>query len=130
MSTFDNNDALQASCHCGRIQVTLPSRPTELNECHCTVCYKYGAMWSYFDPDDVIVTITDGATLEAYVRSDPESDGDIAFNRCSHCGCMMTWRGAGKREDLKKMGINCRMMPEEDTEGIPRRISMSARSKK
>src|SRR4051794_304960 len=105
MSASASAPALQSTCHCGRIQITLPSRPTELNECHCTVCYKYGAMWAYFDPDTVDVTVADSATLEGYIRSDEDGEGDISFNRCSHCGCMMTWRGAGERAGVKKMGV-------------------------
>jgi hypothetical protein len=128
MSTSTPESTLKSACHCGRIQITLPSRPAELNECHCTVCYKYGAMWAYFDPETVDVTIADGATLEGYRRSDEDGSGDISFNRCSHCGCMMAWRGAGAREGIKKMGVNCRMVPELDIEGIPKKIGMGPRS--
>lgn len=38
--------SLVTSCHCQRIQVRLPSTPKILNECRCTVCYKYGALWA------------------------------------------------------------------------------------
>lgn len=86
-------------------------------------------MWAYFDPDNVIMTVSDGATLEKYIRSDSEGDGNISFNRCSYCGCMMTWRGVGKREGLKKMGVNCRMVPEEEVEEIPRSMGIGPRNK-
>ena len=124
LSTSTSDSPLQATCHCGRIQITLPSRPADLNECHCTVCYKYGAMWAYFDPETVDTKVSDGATLEGYIRSDEDSRRDISFNRCSHCGCMMTWRGVGKMEGIKRMGVNCRMVPEEHVEGIARRMGL------
>lgn len=130
MSTSEPNpEVLRSTCHCGHISVDLPSRPTQLNECHCTICYKYGALWAYFNPDNVTVTMPDGATLEKYIRSDPEGDGDISFNRCSHCGCIMMWRGAGKRADINRMGVNCRMLDEWVIEGIPRVMGIGPRKK-
>ena len=114
--------ALKASCHCGRVTVELPSKPEKLNECRCTVCYKYGAIWGYFPRNTVTVSTTDGAKVVPYVRAD--SDGGISFNRCSHCGCMTNWWGEGKyAEPTRKMGVNCRLLPEKDIEGIPRKVN-------
>ena len=100
----------------------MPSKPEKLNECRCSVCYKYGAIWGYFPRNTVTITTTEGAKLDPYVRSD--SDGDISFNRCSHCGCMTNWWGLGAySESTYKMGVNCRLLPEKDIEGIHRKIS-------
>jgi len=119
---------LTATCHCTRIQMILPSRPTTLNECQCTICYKYGALWAYYSPDDITVTISDGATVDTYTRTDAGSYGDLSFERCGHCGCMMTWRGVGKMEGVKKMGVNMRMVPVGDVEGVGRRRGAGPRS--
>ena len=63
------------------------------------------------------------AKIETYIRADESSDGDLGFNRCSHCGCMMFWSGVGIYSGPEHhMGINCRMLPEKDIEGIERRI--------
>lgn len=114
---------LWARCHCGRVEIQLPSKPEKLNERHCTVCYKYGALWGYFTRKDVSVTTND-TKLQTYIRADTGADGDISFNRCAHCGCMMFWWGelnyAGPDH---KMGINCRMLPEKEIEGIERNVS-------
>ena len=113
---------LKATCHCGRVTVELPSKPEKLNECRCTVCYKYGAIWGYFQRDTVTVTAAEGASIVPYVRTD--SDGDISFNRCSHCGCMTNWWGVGQYSGPKeRMGVNCRQLPEKEIEGIPRKVS-------
>ncbi len=123
LPTPSEQDGLVTACHCGRVQVKMPSKPLKLNECHCTVCYKYGALWGYFGRSEVTVTTSDGATLAKYIRAD-NGDGDLSFNRCSHCGCMTHWWGEGDYAGLDhKMGINCRMLPLEAIEGIPRKIS-------
>lgn len=116
------DETLIAACHCNRVQAQLPSKPKKLNECHCTVCYKYGALWAYFGRNEVKVTVADDTKLEAYTRDD--SDGDISFIRCGHCGCMMVWWGLGEYSGPEhKMGVNCRMLPETEIEGIEKRVS-------
>jgi len=121
-SSSSKDDALTAVCHCGRVRVKIPSKPTQLLECHCTVCYKYGSLWAYFPRNDVVVTTASDTTLQAYIRED--ADGDISFNRCGHCGCMMCWRGEGAYAGLEhKMGVNCRMLPESEIWGIAKKQS-------
>jgi hypothetical protein len=115
---------LTATCHCGRVSVTFPTAPAKINECRCSVCYKYGALWAYYPRGDITVTAADGAKTVAYIRTDPGADGDISFNRCSECGCMTHWWGEGAYAGADhKMGVNCRMLPEKDIEGIVRKVS-------
>jgi len=117
-----SKDSLVAKCHCGRVRLQLPSKPTSLNECHCTVCYQYGALWAYYERKDVVVTTASDTTLQAYIRDD--SDGDLSFNRCGHCGCMVCWTVVGEWPvQEQKMGVNCRMLSEIEIEGIERSIS-------
>jgi len=126
-SSSSKNETLTAVCHCGRVRVQLPSKPTSLLECHCTVCYKYGALWAYFQRNDVVVTTASDTTLQAYIRED--ADSGLSFNRCGHCGCMMLWRGErtyaeGPYAGLEhRMGVNCRMLPKGEIEGIAKRIT-------
>lgn len=118
-----------AKCHCGHISVELPSPPTKTNECRCSVCYRYGALWAYYHRDDVNTLVhilapsaesqaghraqptssSAGATsgLGSYVRED--GDGDIAFFFCSRCGCLTHWGPTDKRltflrEEAEKKG--------------------------
>ncbi|KAH8897611.1 hypothetical protein GQ53DRAFT_742610 [Thozetella sp. PMI_491] len=115
---------LIATCHCGRVQVSIPSKPSKLNECQCTVCYKYGAIWGYFLNRDVTVTTAPGNTVVQYIRSDPESDGDLSFNRCGHCGCLTHWRGTEEYIGPEyRIGVNCRMLPPSAIEGVERRVN-------
>jgi hypothetical protein len=117
-ASSSKDNTLTAICHCGRVRVQLPSKPEYLKECHCTVCYKYGALWAYFQRNDVVVTTASDTELVKYIRAD--ADGDVSFNRCGHCGCMMCWRGEGAYDGPEhKTGVNGRMLPESAIEGIP-----------
>lgn len=117
-------EPLRFTCHCGGIRVAIAAKPGFVNECQCSVCYKLGAIWGYLERRMVDVTTADDATtLQAYIRSDENGDGDVSFNRCSHCGSLVTWtRVPGKPEDGgEKMGINCRMLEQKELEGLGRR---------
>jgi hypothetical protein len=117
------NGTLIAVCHCGAVQLQLPSKPTALTECHCTVCYKYGTLWAYFPRSDVVVTTAGDTKLQAYIRDDESTNGDLSFNRCSHCGCIMCWLGEGKYSGPDhKMGVNCRMLPENQIKDIKKEV--------
>lgn len=106
--------SLTAKCHCGRINVEVSSLPTKINECRCSICYRYGAQWAYYHQDDVNVVVNvhasrsapkvspsqyeplsssegneGGSSLPFYVRDD--SDGHLGFYFCGHCGCLTHW---------------------------------------
>jgi len=85
------------------------------------VCYKYGALWAYFPVKDVKIDVAaDGAnTVTAYMRDDEAAPKTATFNHCSHCGCMTNWFGVLGQE---KIGVNCRMLPEKETQGIEREV--------
>ncbi|CAK7245004.1 MAG: hypothetical protein STHCBS139747_006570 [Sporothrix thermara] len=143
---------ISSSCHCGRVRLTVLEPPPLLNECHCSVCYKYGAIWGYYSLDDVTITIdgkdtpaTDPAFssttplsgLDLYVRdveaekSKDSSPGEtargyLAFARCAHCGCMTHWVNVRPREitgEEHGLGINTRLMDQKDLDGVKRRVS-------
>lgn len=106
--------SLTAKCHCGRISVEMPSLPVKINECRCSICYRYGAQWAYYRHEDVNIIVNIQASrsapkgplaqqepllpsqdsqeakgLQNYVRSD--ADGNIGFYFCGHCGCLTHW---------------------------------------
>ncbi|KAK5656736.1 hypothetical protein OQA88_4284 [Cercophora sp. LCS_1] len=119
-----NTPTLKTACHCGRVEVEIPSKPDKLNQCHCTVCYKYGCLWGYFKASEVKVTIAEGAHLEKYVRSDEGGRGNISFDRCNHCGCVVTWSKPNEQTVPNgKKGVNCRMLPLDVVEGIPKEVT-------
>lgn len=133
-STSEDNAKVKGSCHCGRVTVEVPSAPDRLNECRCSICYRYGALWAYYKRGDVEVLVGDGtgsgahAEQKFYVRTDcPPADGDIGFYFCDHCGCMTHWWGVGETEKRAgadvKMGVNFRMFPEKLADQAFRRVT-------
>lgn len=106
--------SLTATCHCGRVNVEVPSLPTKVNECRCSICYRYGAQWAYYRHEDVNVIVNINASrtgpkgphaqqeplkehegnqgdkgLQYYVRDD--SEGHLGFYFCGNCGCLTHW---------------------------------------
>lgn len=47
---------IEASCHCGAVVLEVDdSPPVEVNDCHCSICRRYGALWAYYAPQRVRV---------------------------------------------------------------------------
>jgi len=91
------------TCHCGAVKVTLPEPPAWVSDCNCSICRRYGVLWSYF----VAKTVKTEAAPEALVKYS-WGRKDLYFVHCNTCGCMMWWERV--KPDLeKKMGINMRM---------------------
>ncbi|KAK9772855.1 putative CENP-V/GFA domain-containing protein [Seiridium cardinale] len=121
---------LTASCHCGRVTLEIPSKPQDICECRCSICYRYGALWAYYKRGQVTVTVSaepaPGVSQQSYVRTDEGADGDIGFFWCGHCGCMTHWWKMGQDGPLDdaeaKMGVNSRMLPKHLVEIARRSI--------
>ncbi|KAK4211351.1 Mss4-like protein [Rhypophila decipiens] len=128
MSSSTSDGPLTGSCHCGRISITIPSKPSRINQCHCTVCYKLGALWGYFPKSSVTIIEKDGATRNKYLREDlaPEEFESISFDSCSVCGTLTNWSRAPAKDtdEHAKMGVNMRVFGEvEKVMGdVPREI--------
>lgn len=52
-----NQQQVTAKCHCGRVSLELPAPPRKINECRCSVCYRYGALWGYYRRDEVNIFV-------------------------------------------------------------------------
>ncbi len=78
---------LSATCHCGAVTVEIPRRPQRMTNCNCSICRRYGVLWSYYKDADVKLTAAPDAT-------DDYSWGGrrLKFIRCATCGCVMQWR--------------------------------------
>jgi hypothetical protein len=89
---------IDLTCQCQKIKITIPSLPEFANVCDCSLCFKYGAAWGYWDPD--LVTIK-GKPVTLH-RPGQEEDKDIihyvwktkriAFGHCAHCGTTLYWK--------------------------------------
>ena len=91
---------IEGSCHCGAVRIAIPSAPTELTSCNCSICRRTAALWCYFAPAQVRVT---GATA-TYCWGDK----DLELHRCQTCGCVTHWSPVDPKRE--RMGVNARMM--------------------
>src|SRR5918998_6216330 len=62
---------LEASCHCGAVRLEIDSTPpAEVNDCRCSICRRYGALWAYYAPERVRVVLPFDTPTDVYVWGD------------------------------------------------------------
>ncbi|NVK32536.1 MAG: GFA family protein [Gammaproteobacteria bacterium] len=94
-------------CHCGAVALEAVGRIDTLTSCNCSICQRYGALWAYFEPEQVKVKGSE--VLSGYIWGDRE----IAFKHCKRCGCVTHWTSlAGQAHHL--VGLNMRMADPEE----------------
>ena len=95
---------IESSCHCGVVHLKISRAPTEVTDCNCSICRRYGALWAYYSLKDVIVP---SGLTDTYVQGAKK----IEFHRCKKCGCVTHWTAVDKTRD--RMGVNARLMAPE-----------------
>jgi hypothetical protein len=104
---------IKAACHCTAVRFEISESPAWVLDCNCTLCRRYGAMWSYYHGPDQ-VKLTSRPTREVtdiYVWQ----DRGIEFHRCKTCGCVTHIAAA----DIGQVfGVNARMMPALDPASV------------
>ncbi|MCY1014492.1 GFA family protein [Pyxidicoccus sp. MSG2] len=95
-----------ATCHCGRVSIEVQTEPTQVTDCNCSICRRYGVLWAYYSLQQVRVR-TEGSAQDTYQWGEQK----IAFHRCAHCGCVSHWAALDPARD--RMGVNARLMPLE-----------------
>ena len=94
---------IQASCHCGVVVLDITEASSEVTDCNCSICRRYGVLWAYYSPKQVQLLPPDPVT-DIYMWD----DRSIAFHRCRNCGCVTHWSAVDKTVD--RMGVNTRLM--------------------
>jgi hypothetical protein len=97
------------TCHCKAIRITFPPLREPANECLCSICRRYAALWAYYKEDEVQV---EGDAIEGYAWRGKK----ISFNRCKHCGCMTHYTVL--RDTEPRVAVNCRMLEKEEYEKL------------
>lgn len=77
---------VEASCHCGALQIAVGERPAELTACNCSPCRRLGTLWAYYRPQQVGIVQGAGATVH-YVQG----DRTLAVRHGATCGCITHW---------------------------------------
>ncbi|MET1255679.1 GFA family protein [Aliikangiella maris] len=94
---------MKLSCHCRNIELIVSNKPTQLTECNCSICRRYAALWGYYTPKEVEVTINRQPPLEY-----TQDEGALTVKICSQCGCVCHYETL-KEITPAKVGINFRM---------------------
>jgi hypothetical protein len=107
---------LTATCHCGAVRIEVDDTPTYLNECHCSICRRYGVRWAYYAPSAVRI-ISAADAIEMYSHG----ERNLGFYRCASCGCVTHWSELGQPGD--RMGLNGNLFPPSAISAVPVRMS-------
>ena len=94
---------IQSSCHCGAVTLEFGAAPTEVTDCSCSICRRYGVLWAYYP----LASVSVKGPTDTYLWG----DCSIAFHRCKTCGCVTHWSPVNRAEG--RMGVNTRLMPPE-----------------
>ena len=97
---------IRAWCHCGSVHLEIDSAPSEVTECNCSICRRYGVLWAYYTPDQVRVLPSDPPT-DVYMWGERST----VFHRCRNCGCVSHWSPVNRERN--RMGVNARHMDPE-----------------
>jgi hypothetical protein len=97
---------IEASCHCGAVCLEVDAPLSEVAECNCSICRRYGALWAYYPLDQVRVLPPDPPT-NIYMWNDRM----IEFHHCLTCGCVSHWTPADREHN--RMAVNARLMDPE-----------------
>ena len=93
---------IKASCHCGSVTLEIATAPTEVTDCNCSLCRRYGVLWAYYSPTQVVVSAR--KPTDTYMWD----DRSIVFHRCAECCCVSHWSSVDPARD--SMGVNARLM--------------------
>jgi hypothetical protein len=102
---------IEASCHCGAVRLVCETAPTEITDCNCSVCRRYGVLWAYYSPTQV-TQVPASALSDIYMWDDRV----IRFHRCRTCGCVTHWSPVDP--SLGRMRVNARLMPPAEIAGV------------
>jgi hypothetical protein len=102
---------ISLNCHCGNIQIKINKLVDSLTSCNCSICNRYGTLWGYYKPEDVLIDNDDKSIIYSY------GDKNIEFYFCKKCGCVTHYLTTKKVKD-SKVGINFRMANIKDIDSI------------
>ena len=97
---------MKAACHCGAVRFEIAEAPVWVLDCNCTLCRRYGALWSYYIGADQTKLLSKPRADATSVYS--WNDRDIGFHFCKTCGCLTHFEAI--KLDPAAVGVNARMM--------------------
>ncbi|VUD69352.1 hypothetical protein TDB9533_04719 [Thalassocella blandensis] len=100
---------MNINCHCQNICIDVDT-PAQLTQCNCSICRRYQALWAYYTPEDVHITV--GSAGEAFYCW---GDKEIEFVRCAQCGCVTHYRSLSS----PRIAVNFNMLENALISEIP-----------
>ena len=107
---------IRAACHCEAVRFAIAEAPKWVLDCSCTICRRYGALWTYCTGADPVTLVE---------RPDPAATATyswnmnyFAFHHCRTCGCVTHFE-AIDRDPSEIWGLNARMMVGLDGPNTP-----------
>jgi len=104
---------LSVECHCGNLKLLANESPDSLTRCNCSICHRLGALWAYYDLEDVGFPVD-----EKPANTYSWGEKTITYHRCSVCGCT-THYTAREADGSELIALNCRMAPLAQIRSIP-----------
>jgi len=98
---------IRAACHCGAVRFEIAEAPEWVLDCNCTLCRRYGALWSYYRDEGQAKLLKKPAKEATSVYT--WNDHEIAFHHCKTCGCMTHMEALPPWPQLI-FGVNMRMV--------------------
>ena len=110
--------SISGSCHCGATKFTVESSPSEVTQCTCSLCSKRGALWAYYQPNDV--TIAPQSTTATYRWQSMT----VEHNFCPACGCVVNnlspnWSTGKPDFTNMNVSLNARLFDDFDITSLP-----------
>lgn len=103
---------LEGSCHCGAVRWTFDGIPPDATACNCTVCRRYGALWSY-DWEGGKIAVSGPTRVYARGRT-------VGFHFCETCSCVVYWRGLQPDDDgRRRIAVNLRLAEPDAVANVP-----------
>lgn len=107
---------LEGACLCGAARWTFDGDPGSATACNCTLCRRYGALWTY-DYEGERIRILGPTT--AYHRTD-EAEPSLEIRFCPTCGGLICWRGLRAEADgRRRIAVNLRLAAPETVAHLP-----------
>ena len=106
------------SCHCGGTKVQVSVAPSSVTSCNCTFCSKRGALWAYYDLDQVrLVADEHRARYQRPGRP-------VAHHHCAVCGCSTwsdspVWVDGKPHPTQRRLLVNARLFDDFDLAAVP-----------
>ena len=105
---------MQVTCHCKNISIEV-APPTQITSCNCSICSRYSALWGYYKPNEVKITIGEGG--EHFYSW---GDNELEFVRCAKCGCVTHYRTVDRYPN-PKIAVNFRLVSNDLISNTPMR---------